>query len=211
MTQAAFTDNPINHFPVYEPSAERVEAIRAEYAEESNPLDIHYDASQEVRAKGAGFYQFSGDEETRKRQMEELRRARDETEQTRQELGAVDLAPGEIEGMVAVQDESAGMKKSRAMEKRKRELEERRKMLDAKRRKKDPGLASTERTAAVSPVPSASTSAPTDTTSTNDPFALLEAQATSTIRKGQPGSSVAASTTAADDFLASLERDMLKR
>ncbi|TCD63748.1 hypothetical protein EIP91_004999 [Steccherinum ochraceum] len=201
--------NPVNYFPVYEPSAERVEAIRAEYAEENNPLDLHYDASQEVRAKGAGFYQFSGDEETRKRQMDELRKARDETEQTRQELGAVDSAPGEVEGMVAGQDSSAGMKKSRAMEKRKRELEERRKMLDAKRRKKDPTLAETEPTPLVPPT--TTTPAPPTTTATpaNDPFAVLEAQTISTLRKTPAGPSTTAA--AADDFLAALERDMLKR
>ena len=113
----------MNHFPVYEPSAERVAQIAAEHAEENNPLNIHYDASQEVRAKGAGFYQFSGDEETRRAQMEELKMAREETEKTRQETGAVDVRPGEVEGMKDVSGNGGTVGvKSRAMEKRKREL-----------------------------------------------------------------------------------------
>lgn len=60
---------------------------------------MHYDVTAEVRAKGAGFYQFSADEETRQRQMEELKLAREETERMRKEGGAVDLKPGEVEGL----------------------------------------------------------------------------------------------------------------
>ena len=134
------TDNPVNHFPVYEPDAGRVAEIEKEFAEESNPLNIHYDASKEVRAKGAGYYQFSADEETRRRQMEELKGARDETGKTRAELGAVDLRPGEAEGMQA-----GGGSKSAALEKRKRDLEERRRLVDAKRRKKIADLPVVER------------------------------------------------------------------
>ena len=131
-------DNPVNHFPTYEPSDERKAAIQAQLEEEDNPLDLHYDASREVRAKGAGFYQFSTDEETRQKQMEELRQASVETEKTRAEAGAVDLRPGEVEGMrVGEEDESTPgpSTKSRAAEKRKREIDERRKLLEAKRRK----------------------------------------------------------------------------
>ncbi|KAJ7637716.1 hypothetical protein DFH06DRAFT_1002281 [Mycena polygramma] len=125
--------NPVGHFPVYQPSADRVAQIEKEQAEANHPLGVHYDAAAEVRARGAGFYQFSKDEEMRKAQMDELKSARDETERTRKEAGAVDIRPGEVEGM---QDsDSAATGKSRAMEKRKRELEERRKLLDAKRRK----------------------------------------------------------------------------
>ncbi|KAI0701201.1 hypothetical protein BC835DRAFT_1404636 [Cytidiella melzeri] len=130
--------NPVNHFPTYEPTEERKAAIQAQLEEEENPLRLHYDASREVRAKGAGFYQFSEDEETRRKQMEELKNARAETEKTRAEVGAVDLHPGEVEGMQLGEGTTIISTKSRAMEKRKRELEERRKMLDAKRRKKDP-------------------------------------------------------------------------
>lgn len=62
--------------------------------------------------------------------MEELKNAREETGKTRAEIGAVDLRPGEVEGM------NSGSGKSAALEKRKRDLGERRKLVDAKRRKK---------------------------------------------------------------------------
>ncbi|KAJ3505603.1 hypothetical protein NLJ89_g7328 [Agrocybe chaxingu] len=128
--------NPVNHFPTYQPSEDRIAEIEKAYAEENNPLNVHYDASREVRAKGAAFYQFSGDEETRRQQMEEMKASREETERMRRDLGSEDVKPGEVEGM---QDDSGnageGVARSRAMEKRKREIEERRKILDAKRRK----------------------------------------------------------------------------
>ena len=130
------TDNPVNHFPVYEPSAARVAEIEEGFLEENNPLNIHYDASKEVRAKGAGFYQFSADEETRQRQMEELKSAREETGKTRAEFGAVDLRPGEVEGMNVDAGAGGSTGRSAALEKRKRDLEERRKLVNAKRRKK---------------------------------------------------------------------------
>lgn len=207
----ALTDNPVNHFPTYQPSEERVAAIQAKLAEEDNPLNLHYDASHEVRAKGAGFYQFSGDEETRRKQMEELRKVREDTEKTRAESGAVDLLPGEVEGMHS-QGGASGPEipsKSRAMEKRKREIEERRKLLDAKRRKKDPGAATIDVGSSLSPASVPSTSlTPLPVTSTpqvNDPFAALEAQSlkSSENRRNK-------STNAADDFLASLEHDMMR-
>ena len=179
------TENPVNFFPVYEPSTERVAAIQAAAAEENNPLNQHYDASREVRAKGAGFYQFSDDEEARKKQMEELRQAREETERTRQELGAVDLKAGEAEGMQA----DANTHRSRAIEKRKRELEERRKAVEAKRRKlQEGGNPSAAPTRSPAP-PSASESAgvvPNKKTALNtDP-----------------------APSAADSFLAALELDL---
>lgn len=167
---------------------------------------MHYDASQEVRAKGAGFYQFSGDEETRRKQMEELRKARDETGATRAEMGAVDLLPGEREGAGMSGLGEAAIKKSRAMEKRKRELEERRKMLDAKRRKKNPAETSDETEEPVSsavplPLNPRQAAAPTD-----DPFVILETQLTSAKGKGKTKTGP---TAAADDFLAALERDIM--
>lgn len=209
-------DNPVNHFPVYEPSTERVAEIAAEYAEENNPLNLHYDASQEVRAKGAGFYQFSGDEETRKQQMEELRLAREETERTRTELGAVDLRPGEVEGMVTPDGEASEkgegglVKRSRAMEKRKREIEERRKALEAKRRKKDGGEEpSAQPTPSLPPPPQFTADV------SQDPFAALEAQATQTQSSKSKGKAKecppAQAVNEADAFLAALERDMLQK
>jgi len=181
------TGNPVNFFPVYEPSSDRVAAIQAAAAEENNPLNIHYDASREVRAKGAGFYQFSADEETRKKQMEELRQVRHETEMTRQELGAVDLKAGEVEGM----QEAQNTVRNRAIEKRKRELEERRKLVEAKRRKllkgNNPPAAAATQPPASAPSSEPIVAVPTETTASSNPDAT---------------------SSAADNFLAALERDL---
>ncbi len=49
------------------------------------PEEVHYDASKEVRSKGVGFYSFSQDREGRGREMEALRREREETERGRRE------------------------------------------------------------------------------------------------------------------------------
>ncbi|KAI0368746.1 hypothetical protein BV20DRAFT_968832 [Pilatotrama ljubarskyi] len=200
--------NPVNHFPVYEPSAERVEKIRAEFSEENNPLNIHYDASREVRAKGAGFYQFSADEETRRKQMEELRRVREETERKRAEVGAEDVRPGEVEGMSTNTEAGAVPAKSRAMEKRKRELEERRRLLEAKRKKV--GGEDDASAAKASPIPQSGGSAPTSITTVTpsaDPFAALEARSMDTKGKGKMEEPA---VNAADAFLAQLEQDIIK-
>jgi coiled-coil domain-containing protein 174 len=106
-----------NYFPTYEQSAEKIAAVEAAVKEDSNPAG-HYDATREVRPQGAGFYQFSKDEETRQKQMEELRRSRMETGKAREESGA-----------------AAGVEVRPGLEKRKREIEERRKAIEAKRRK----------------------------------------------------------------------------
>lgn len=201
----------MNHFPVYEPSAERVAQIAAEHAEENNPLNIHYDASQEVRAKGAGFYQFSGDEETRRAQMEELKMAREETEKTRQETGAIDVRPGEVEGMKDVSGNGGTVGKSRAMEKRKRELEERRKLIDAKRRKVQGDAEATPNSTLPSiPTPSTSKAEPDTDKMTDtpfvDPFATLEAKSATNRGKGK---TKAPPASEADAFLAQLEQDFL--
>ncbi|KAL0954779.1 hypothetical protein HGRIS_003729 [Hohenbuehelia grisea] len=193
--------NPVNHFPVYEPSAERVADIAKAHAEENNPLNIHYDSGREVRAKGAGFYQFSADEETRRAQMDELKATREETEKTRQEVGAVDVLPGEVEGM-----REEGSERSRAMAKRKRELEERRRQIDEKRRKLQgsaPGLP------AEAPVEAPSTfsvTVPVAFSQPADPFAALEAESAS---KGKSRAPVSANP--ADAFLAQLEQDIFKK
>ena len=186
------TDNPINHFPVYEPDSTRVAEIEKEFAEENNPLNIHYDASKEVRAKGAGFYQFSADEETRLRQMEELKNARDETGKTRAEFGAVDLRPGEVEGMNAGTEAGSSTGKSAALEKRKRDLEERRKLVDAKRRKKvgSPPV--------VEPPPD-----PSQSTGSN------RATVQAADRPSKPELAEMVAPDPADDFLAQLERDIM--
>lgn len=206
--------NPVNHFPIYEPSAERVAAITQAHSEANNPLAVHYDASAEVRAKGAGFYQFSGDEETRRQQMEELKFAREETERTRKDVGAVDLRPGELEGMQDNGESNVvGLNKSRAMEKRKRELEERRRIVDAKRRKVKggaddsiPGAEMGEKTFEASvPILPTVAAAPSDT------FVALEAQAHPVNkRRKEKGKAKADPKAAADDFLARLEQDILE-
>lgn len=117
----------INHFPVYEPSAERVAKIMEQAKDD--PLDKHYDATNENRAKGAAFYQFSGDEETRRQQMSDLLDMREETSQARERHGAEEKAQEEPENEEKILN--------KATAKRKRELEERRAQLEAKRRKKD--------------------------------------------------------------------------
>lgn len=50
------------------------------------PDQVHYDADGEVRNRGTGFYAFSRDEETRKKQMEELKGAREETLRERERV-----------------------------------------------------------------------------------------------------------------------------
>ena len=75
------------------------------------PPDAHFDASKEVRNKGTGFFQFSGDAEERRRQMEGLEQERTETEKRRKER----------------QDK---------LGERKRQIEERRRELQAKRGKR---------------------------------------------------------------------------
>ena len=51
------------------------------------PEEVHYDASKEVRSKGVGFYSFSQDGAGRKREMEALRKEREETERGKRERG----------------------------------------------------------------------------------------------------------------------------
>ncbi|KAL1744101.1 hypothetical protein HDZ31DRAFT_39438 [Schizophyllum fasciatum] len=186
--------NPEGFFPTYHPTEERVAQIEKEFAEQTR-VEGHYDARGENRAKGAAFYAFSQDEEERKRQMEELRAARDETRTTRQEVGAEEVGVGEVVGLHVVEEEVVGAGEvkakgkagtSKAMEKRKREREERQRMLEAKRRKV---RGETE----PSPAPGAATVAPPLNI---DPFAALEAK--------ESGGKVAE----ADAFLASLEAEL---
>jgi len=172
--------------------------VQDEFAEADTPLSSHYDASKEVRAKGAAFYQFSGDEEARKKQMEELKAARDETKKTREDLGATDVRPGEVEGM----REDSGST-SRALEKRKREIEERRAILEAKRRKTkvtpEGEVGSGQSSSSVTPfvtfvAPEKKAAAPTPRTP--------EVPETRTTKGGYSD---------ADAFLAQLEQDILKK
>ncbi|KAL8657701.1 MAG: hypothetical protein Q9226_001653 [Calogaya cf. arnoldii] len=72
------------------------------------PEETHYDASKEIRSKGVGFYSFSKDEDSRRREMGELDSLRGETERVKRE-----------------QEERK--------EKRKREIEERKRVISKKR------------------------------------------------------------------------------
>lgn len=49
------------------------------------PEAKHYEADQEIRSRGTGFFAFSKDEETRKKEMEALESERLETERIRKE------------------------------------------------------------------------------------------------------------------------------
>jgi hypothetical protein len=127
--------------------------------------------------------------------MEEFKTAREETGKTRAEFGAVDLRPGEVEGLVAdgaSGSSGGGMSKSAALEKRKRDLEERRKLVDAKRRKKVGGPPVVE----PSPNPSP---------------AITESQATTqaAVQSLKPAPVEPVVPNPADDFLAQLERDIM--
>ncbi|KAJ7592997.1 hypothetical protein C8J56DRAFT_779666 [Mycena floridula] len=190
--------NPVDHFPIYEQTEERLAEIAKALAEEDNPLGVHYDASREVRAKGAGFYQFSTDETTRQAQMENLKAARDETGKAREEAGAVDIRPGEVEGMQG----GSSASKSRAVEKRKREIEDRRKLVEAKRRKLKGGDSTSSAPPPEEPA--------VFVASVPDPFVALEAQAKPvTQEKGK--AKAKESLNEADVFLAQLEQDIIRK
>ena len=214
----------MNHFPVFEPSSERIAALEKAAQEADKPLEEHYDASRDVRAKGAAFYAFSADEEARRREMEELRKAREETEAKRREMGAVDVKPGEVEGMAPERGEGKArdgkgkdVERSRALEKRKRELEERRKLVEAKRRKtkggggdvtgqKDGAGESSEKVEVKNPmaVAEVETMAKTESTKSKSRWD----------KKGGSGKGAgksASTTNAADDFLAQLEQDLVRK
>lgn len=99
----------VNAFNPDEPIAQKMEELAAKRDKElTPPPDEHFDARKEIRSKGVGFFQFSADEEERKRQMVELEAERAETEKMR----------GEAKGR---------------KEARKKELEERRRALAEKR------------------------------------------------------------------------------
>lgn len=164
--------------------------------------------------------------------MEELKQSREETAKARQELGAEDVRPGEVEGMT---DESGWTRKSKAMEKRKRELEERRQMLEAKRRKTKPpsgdvtvtSVLSTSIQEAGSHTPTGSTTAkptatdpfgtleaqskttPSPLQTTADPFAVLEGAAQSPEKSKGRVKMANPAATETDSFLAELEQEFL--
>ncbi|KAF8318477.1 hypothetical protein DL93DRAFT_2133264 [Clavulina sp. PMI_390] len=209
------------HFPVYVPSEERMSEIEEAYAEATKDPTAHYDASRENRTTGAGFFQFSADEATRARQMEELKRVREETENARKDAGldedsaapAMDpmealarLAKGKGKETETESDAASSAPKitGRGIDKRKRELEERRKALDAKRRKTG------QNNTVSSDAPPAAQQNPADPSpglTTNTQPSTSPSSATSS-RKRDKTKKSAAPADAADDFLAQLEADL---
>lgn len=99
----------VNAFNPDEPIAQKMEELAAKRDKElTPPPDEHFDARKEIRSKGVGFFQFSADEDERKRQMVDLEKERMETEKMRSEA-------------------------KERKEARKKELEERRRALAEKR------------------------------------------------------------------------------
>ncbi|KAM5538540.1 hypothetical protein V8D89_007873 [Ganoderma adspersum] len=195
--------NPLDHYPVYQPSLERQAQIRAD-AEES-PINVHYDSSREVRVKGSGAYDFSSETIRRGMQQGSLNDSREETKAARQEAGAEDK---HLEGMRADEAPGSAPARSLAMEKRKRELEERKKQLEARKRKK---LGNQEEKAQEPPTPASSSKAGTPVPAiAGQSLPGLDTQGTA--RKGispiqhRPRTPL----NAADAFLAQLEQDVLK-
>lgn len=72
----------------FQPSAQTAEQMSYLAARRDRsptpPEDTHYDPDSEVRTRGTAFYAFSKDEETRRRQMEELMSVREETTRERE-------------------------------------------------------------------------------------------------------------------------------
>ncbi|KAK7454662.1 hypothetical protein VKT23_011415 [Stygiomarasmius scandens] len=194
--------NPANPFAyTYEPTFERVEKITQEYTEENNPLDVHYDPSREVREKGAAFYNLPGNEEERRQKMEELRSERMKTKDIRRETGAIDIRPGEVEGMREGESVKKGTKRWNT------DREARKEMLAAKRRKmqgiEDANPSSSKSDQAESAICKAVAPSPADITA--DPLASLEASVQRATKRAEIEPS---SHDDADTFLASLEKDI---
>lgn len=99
----------------FNPEAATLDAMAALAAkrdrEPTPPPDTHFDGNAEIRTKGTGFYQFSRDEDARRREMAALEAARAETERVRREREA-------------------------EKDRRRREIEERRRKIGARRAEK---------------------------------------------------------------------------
>ena len=112
-----------NFFPVYEPDPEVIARRAATLAAAAAaPLVDHYDATRENRTKGAGFYQFSGNEEERQAQIDALAKEREETERKRKERD-------EVGDAVKRKRESEVEERKRKIEAKRREMAEKRKRL----------------------------------------------------------------------------------
>lgn len=91
---------------------ERMDELARKRDRSATPPEAkHYDAREEIRNRGTGFYAFSKDEEERKRAMENLEKDREETERARKE-------------------------REEAREKKRREVQERRRTVLEKKRAK---------------------------------------------------------------------------
>ncbi|KAJ3755473.1 hypothetical protein EV360DRAFT_85880 [Lentinula raphanica] len=196
-----------NHFPTFQPDEERRTQIEKEYSEENRPLETHYDPNSEIRDRGAASYTFSGDAKTRQAIMEELKMSHVETEYIRKEMGAVDVRPGEVEGMQASEIGSS----ARGTEKRKREMAKRQEaLLDARRKKaKTTVNASQPGPDATPPTVKSANLKQSPVTKSVDPFAALESATSSPLaRKHDKGKT---DLPEADEFLAQLGNDMLNQ
>lgn len=72
-------------FSLSSSAAEQMAALAARRDRSPTPPEeTHYDADAEVRNRGTAFYAFAKDEETRRKQMEELMSAREETQRERE-------------------------------------------------------------------------------------------------------------------------------
>ncbi|KXT08218.1 hypothetical protein AC579_8687 [Pseudocercospora musae] len=73
-------------FDLDEPRAAQMEDLAKKRDKSlTPPPEEHFDGNKEIRNKGTAFYQFSGDSEQRKQQMETLEQERAQTEKIRKE------------------------------------------------------------------------------------------------------------------------------
>lgn len=106
------------YFHVYQPSAEEIAARRKNLNLDA-PLAVHFDSKKEIRNRGAGFMQFSKDEEERQRQMEQLRQERTHTEAERAKNEALGDASKRREAELEARRKLVEEKRRQVLEKRK--------------------------------------------------------------------------------------------
>lgn len=106
--------------------AERMAEIAAKRDKEATPPpEKHYDANWEIRSKGAGFYSFSQDAETRKEEMSALERERKETEKVRgKEGGAIGVDKKKEERRRMIEERRKKVEEARGKKRAERFLEE---------------------------------------------------------------------------------------
>lgn len=109
------------HFHVYEPTAEEIAARRKNLNLDA-PLHEHFDSKKEIRNRGAGYMQFSADEEERRKQMEALKNERSVTEAEREKR--------ELEGDIADRRDREAQQRRQLIEEKRKKLLEKRKAAD---------------------------------------------------------------------------------